>query len=502
MAAIGVDFGTCYSSAGFVNGDRVMALAPREERNARRVPSVFFHDRKKTLIGSRAVFAGTVRPQFVVEAVKKKLEEPFFVLDDKEYEPEEIVQEILRYLIAGAEQSLREEFHSQELAEKQDKPLEIVITVPVKFSEPRKKMIRDAAQSVVLESGRKVKVIAVIAEPVAAAVEYLGFSSARDKSILVYDLGGGTFDTAIVQAVDNPEEPYIVIGQDGKGIGGNDWDMRLLQLMEDKLKAEMAELSDERREALLQANRHTLLMEATKIKEELSELEETAASIPLQGNYYDIQVKREEFEAVTEDLKQQTIRMASRLMKKYKEYQITDVILVGGSSYMPQIQKAVKQAFPECRVQIANPEFAISYGAARYAKMLEKLVSPVKLKATHTYGIGYLDEEGNSKIFNLIYSGDELPVSVQRTSKTSKEGRYSQFTVFESDCSKEERVADISRGEEIMSVKIRRDEVVPAGTESTQTLTLNRDNILEITAVDSLTGRTVSRKLEIESHIV
>lgn len=501
MAVIGVDFGTCYSSAGFINGDRVMALVPREERNVRRVPSVFFHDRKRTLTGSRAALAGALYPQFVVEAVKKKLEEPFFVLDDREYEPEEIVREILRYLIAGAEQSLREEFHSQEADENPDKPLEIVITVPVKFSEPRKKMIRDAAQGIVLESGRKVKVIAVIAEPVAAAVEYLGLSAADDKSILVYDLGGGTFDTAIVQAVDNPKEPYIVIGQDGKGIGGNDWDRRLLQLMEEKLRAEMTELSGERREALLQANHHALLTEARRIKEELSELEETEASIPLQGSYYDIQVTRQEFDTITEDLKQQTIRMASRLRKKHKKHPIADVILVGGGSYMPQIQEAVREAFPECRVQMANPELAISYGAARYAKMLEQLVSPVRLKATHTYGIEYLDEEGNSKIFNLIYSGDELPVSVQRTSKTSAQGRYSQFTVFESDCTREEKVADLSRGEEILSVKIRRDEAVPAGTESVQTLTLSRDNILEIAAVDSLTGRRVSRRLEIESHI-
>lgn len=94
MAVIGVDFGTCYSSASFVNSDKVMALLPKGERNVKRIPSVFYHDRKKTLVGSRAAAAGNAKPQFVVESVKKKLDEAFFVLDDKEYEPQEIVQAI------------------------------------------------------------------------------------------------------------------------------------------------------------------------------------------------------------------------------------------------------------------------------------------------------------------------------------------------------------------------------------------------------------------------
>lgn len=497
MAVIGVDFGTCFSSVAFWSGDRIMNLKPQEEKQNYRIPSVFYHDKKNTFVGSKAVKARIKKPQFAVESIKKRLEEPFFELDDRIYEPKEIVQKIFEYVLSGADMSLRNQFHIS------DDILELVITVPVRFSEPRKRMIHDIAENVQLPSACKVKVKRVIPEPVAAAIKYLGIIKEFGRSVLVYDLGGGTFDIALVQSTGNIEMPYIVIGQDGRGIGGNDWDEKLLEIIESKLKPMIVNYPDEKKEELLWENRDRLLMEARDIKEELSEIDEVTRDILLYKDYYEITVTRQEFDSVTEDLRKITIRTVSHLLKKHNQYSVKDIILVGGSSRMPQIINEMQKNFGnQYDIKLVDPEYAVSYGAAEYARILESVPMPVQLKATHTYGIGYRDCTGKKKIFNMIYENDNLPISVRRTSRVYEEGtRYSRFIVYESECKKGEEIVDLNRGNEILGVTVSRDTVAPIGAISVQELTLTEDNILKLRVIDQLMNEEITRELKITNII-
>ena len=510
MRLMGVDFGTCYSSVCFKNGDEIKALKPRTEQKAERIPSVFYHEKNRTLAGTPAVKKGKKNPGFMVEFIKKKLDQNFITLDDREYEPEEIVREILSYVIHGAEESLKNEFQITD-----DDGMELVVTVPVVFSESRKRLIRDAAQKVVLDSGAQVKVKAVIPEPVAAAVDCFGFIKEAGRNILVFDLGGGTFDTAIVQST-GAKQTYEVVGQGGKGIGGNDWDDRMKNLIEKKLEEAMGSLPQQKKEHLLKISQNDLMAEARKIKEELTELEETEEDIMIQGEYYEVRVTREEFERASSDLLDMVIRETDHLLRKHRDHKVEDIIMVGGGSYMPQVRRALEEKFPECRVRIARPELAVARGAAVYGQMLHEaekkgVISseaeadqhgPVLLRATHTYGIGYVDKDGNRLIYNMIFKGEELPVSRETSSRLNDPRRNGQFVVFESECPPSQDIVEVDRGREVMEVLVRRDESVSGAFKTTQKLTLTEDNILEISVTDMGTQRTAARKLNLQSCIV
>lgn len=494
--AISIDFGTCFSSGGYVNGSDSKALKPRAERDARRIPSAFYCDGESTFYGTKALQRGKSNPQCLVEYIKKKMDEPGIALNGRVYEPREIVSGVMKYILEGAKYSLENEF-AREVTE-----LKTVLTVPVSFSEPKKKMICDAFQEASRASGIKTEVLAVIPEPVAAAIEYMGLREEKGKTVLVYDLGGGTFDTAIVRSTpENEYVPYEVVGQDGRGIGGNDWDERMLELMHGKLREKLKGISGKKQDNLLLNERHALLHDARRLKEELSEVEEVFDDIHIQGSYYSIQITRKEFDDGTADLLDQTMQAVRHLLKRYADIRIDGVILAGGSAYMPQVMEAVRKLFPDTKIYRIHPELAISFGAARYAKMLsEKKPREIALKATHTYGIGYLDQEGNRKICNMIFRDDALPVSVSHMAKLPAGGKNSYFAVFESACDRKEETADCSSGEEIMSVGVWRTEALPENSVTIETLTLNKNNILEISVRDKLSGDVaVTRRLKIRS---
>lgn len=183
---------------------------------------------------------------------------------------------------------------------------------------------------------------------------------------------------------------------------------------------------------------------------------------------------------------------------------------------MPQVRRALEEKFPECRVRIARPELAVARGAAVYGQMLHEaekkgVISseaeadqhgPVLLRATHTYGIGYVDKDGNRMIYNMIFKGEELPVSRETSSRLNDPRRNGQFVVFESECPPSQDIVEVDRGREVMEVLVRRDESVSGAFKTTQKLTLTEDNILEISVTDMGTQRTAARKLNLQSCIV
>lgn len=486
---VGIDFGTCFSEIGFYHGE-MMALIPNGERSAL-CPSVFYRDKERTEVGSKAVSCGARKPQFMVEGVKKKLKEPMIALDGEAYEPRQIVTEIFRYLLEGADYNLRNQFQNE------DEEMFVTITVPVKFQEGEIRLIREAAESVRLSSGRKFTIGGMLKEPVAAALEYYGMIQNVGENIFVYDLGGGTFDAAIVKSTGDPTAPYEVVGQTGKGIGGYNWDKKMEQLISRELMRTMSE-EGMTEESIQKALASTRLQEYARAgKEFLSENELWQEEILVRGEYYEVSITREEFEKETKGLKDETIQAVKYLKRKYEKEPISRVIMVGGGSHMPCIRKAVEEVFEGTDVKVVRPEMAIAFGAARYAKLLRESGedvngngNPVIQKAAHTYGIGYRDENGKKYIQNLIFKDQELPAEATMNA-ILQENNY--FPVFESECDETEERADIDKGYEVLHVHIIRRGKIESGT-SKQILTLKTDHTLELTVVDEKNGGIVTEK--------
>ena len=363
MIKISIDLGHCFSSVGFVHGDKIMALKPKEERDGKRIPTIYYRDKNQSACGTTARRFGRRKPDCMVEYIKKKLEEPKIRLDGTDMEPYEIVKEYLQFLIRGAEQSAREEFFLGK------EEIGVVLTVPVIFGEKKKEILKKAVSAVTLEDGRKVTLLKLLTEPEAAAMDNADLQGDGKSSLMIYDLGGGTFDTSLFQLTGDEENPCKFLGLDGRAVGGYDWDMVMLAILTEKLGAV---LDVPYAKNPLEKKRDMLLEEARKLKEELSEAETAETSINIQGRYYEVKVTREEFEKRTEKLLQETIDAVTHLARKHKNYPVSHVILVGGGSYMPQVTKAVSAAFPAAKVTLRNPELAIAFGAARYAHTLEE----------------------------------------------------------------------------------------------------------------------------------
>lgn len=499
---IGIDFGTNFSFACFEHGDAVCSLVPSKETYG--IPSVFYTDGKTKLVGRTAERRAAKHPECAVRSVKRRLKEGC-VLEQGgvKYTPQMVVEEIIAYVVEMAEQQLTNVY-----MEEYDQ-IEATIAVPVDFSEPMIYMIKEAAGKVKLRNGSNLIVTSLITEPVAASIEYFGVKKEQDAKIMVFDLGGGTFDAAIVEARSEGKVPYKVLDQAGNGnLGGDKWD----QAVADWLKERYTEQTGKKVPRTAEEN---FLIEGRRVKEELTDLEETIASVLVGGKYFEVTVTRAEFEAFTAHLMQQAVDKVRELMSRNSDTKINHVVLTGGSSYMPQVRNSLVQSgiFGEgTDILMIKPEHAIAGGAARYAASLKRpdIGSTdtldddgiIELISSHGYGIAYVYEKrGHQTLLNiLIPKGSKLPASASTVSRTLYENQQtSLIRVFETDYTGTETVVPLSEGREIMSVVLKRnDKKIPKGSESTETLTLAKDGLLSVTSRDHDTGITVNNSINIE----
>lgn len=500
IVKIGIDFGTSYSFIGFKHGDVVMPLISSRENYG--IPSVFYYDGRQKLVGRQAHNQAEKKPEFGVRSVKRKLDEKSFVLAGKTFTPDDVVYEILASIVQGAEQQL--ELYMVDYDE-----MEAIITVPIEFRETLKYRIRKAAERITIKNGTKLRVTGVIPEPIAAAIEYFGVKNETDSTILVYDLGGGTFDAAIVRANEEGERiPYRIIEQGGdKKLGGDDWD----KVVADWLKKEYIKQTNGE---VTQQVEKILLSEARQIKEELTTMQEFDYQVVVKNVIFDVHITRDEFNKMTRHLLERSLKIVRELVQK-STFSINHVVLTGGSSYMPQVKEALENEgifSNETDIRLVEPERAIAHGAARYAATVEwseelnemdANQNPlIKLKATHSYGIRYRNNDDQEIIIFLVNKGEELPAQGSTVSYTRFENqKVSNFVVFESssETAKNEEVIDKSRfGDIVMELQISRiSNAIPKGTESTEILTLTEEGVLHAKAVDHLEGHIVENEINV-----
>lgn len=350
---IGIDLGTTNSVVAVMEGGEPTVITNQE--GSRLTPSVVgFAKNGERLVGQLAKRQAVSNPDRTISSIKRHMGEGSYrvSVDDKKYSPEEISAMILQKLKADAEAYLGE------------KVTQAVITVPAYFNDSQRQATKDAGKIAGLE------VLRIINEPTAASLAY-GIDKTDDHTIMVYDLGGGTFDVSILDVGDGVFEVKATNGD--THLGGDDFDKKIMDWMVDEFKkAEGIDLSTDR--MAMQRLREA----AEKAKIELSGVMSTNINLPFitagadGPKHLDMDLTRAKFEAMTADLVERTMGPVRQAMSDagMSTSDISKVILVGGSSRIPAVQAAIKKFMGKEPYKGVNPDECVAVGAAIQAGVL------------------------------------------------------------------------------------------------------------------------------------
>ena len=368
---LGIDLGTTNSAMAVMQGNEAEILVNAE--GDRTTPSVEgFRKDGERVVGKAAKNQAVTNPENTISSVKRFIGRAYdetaeerktvsykvekgkdgrsvINIDGKDYTPEEISSMVLQKMKADAEKQLGETI------------TEAVITVPAYFNDAQRQATKDAGKIAGLEVKR------IINEPTAAALAY-GFnpeSDDKDEKILVFDLGGGTFDVSVLELGDNVFEVASTAGDNH--LGGDDWDQRIINWMADKFKAENnIDLRDDK--MALQRLKEA----AEKAKIELSAMSQTNINLPFitagadGPKHLDLTLTRTEFETITKDLLDRCRKPVEQALKDagISAGELNEVILIGGSTRMPAVQDLVTKITGKKPNMSVNPDEAVAMGAA------------------------------------------------------------------------------------------------------------------------------------------
>ena len=346
----GIDLGTTYSVVGYIDETGRPAVTRNSDGQDTTPSVVYFETEDNIVVGKVAKETAGVYPDQVVSLIKREMGDKEWRRDffGKEYTPPSISALILDALAKDAETSTH-------------RPVtEVVITVPAYFGLLEKDATRQAGEIAGL------KVIGIVPEPVAAALHYGVSGSADGTTFLVYDLGGGTFDISVIKMTETSVQVLAVGGN--SRLGGADWDEKLSDYILDQLIEQWGDESVRDDEAELQGIR-TL---TEQIKKDLSKAESKPIIRRYSGTAAKITVTRKQFEEMTADLLEETIRITNRTLDEAEERypgirsEISQLLLVGGSSWMPAVRERLKQEY-SWEPRLSDPDLAVAKGAALYA---------------------------------------------------------------------------------------------------------------------------------------
>ena len=343
---IGIDLGTTNSCVGVMEGGQPVVVANAE--GARTTPSVVaFTKSGERLVGEPAKRQAVTNADRTITSIKRHMGTDYRVaIDDKKYSPQEISAMILQKLKTDAENYLGE------------KVTEAVITVPAYFNDAQRQATKDAGKIAGLDVKR------IINEPTAAALAY-GLDNEKEQKIMVYDLGGGTFDVSIIEIGDGVIEVLSTAGDNR--LGGDDFDQKVADYMIAEFKkTEGVDLSADK--MAMQRIREA----AEKAKKELSSATTTNINLPfisMNANgplHFDMNLTRAKFDELTHDLVERTAEPVRRALSDagLSASELGQVLLVGGSTRVPAVQDKVKQLTGKEPSKSLNPDECVALGAS------------------------------------------------------------------------------------------------------------------------------------------
>ncbi len=402
---VGIDLGTTNSVVAYMEGSTPTVIPNAE--GSRLTPSVVaFTKSGERLVGQLAKRQAITNPERTISSIKRHMGTDFKVtIDGKSYTPQEISAMILQKLVADAGTYLGE------------KVTKAVITVPAYFNDSQRQATKDAGRIAGLD------VLRIINEPTAAALAY-GLDKKGNETILVWDLGGGTFDVSILEVGDGVFEVKSTNGD--THLGGDDYDKRIVDWLVAEFKKDQGiDLSGDR-QAL-----QRLTEAAEKAKIELSSMVQTSINLPFVTadqngpKHLDYTLTRAKFEQLTADLTERTIKPFENAIRdaKLSVDDIKEVVLVGGATRMPVIQALVRRLTKKEPNQSVNPDEVVAIGAAIQAGVLSGEVKDVVLLDVTPLTLG-LETLGGVRT-PLIERNTTIPTRKSQIFTTADEGQTS-----------------------------------------------------------------------------
>lgn len=528
----GIDLGTTYSCIAFQDKDGRPSVIKNIDTNSDTTPSVVQWDDEGTVVvGQQAKDTAVMYPDRTIAFVKQLMgkSDVAITIDGHDISPVEVSSYILKELAKQAGQQCDDEVKN------------VIITCPAYFGEAERTATKQAGEIAGLN------VLAIIEEPTAAAISYGVTQATEDTNIMVYDLGGGTFDITVMQIKQGTIR--VVTTEGDHELGGKKWDERMSQILVQKFIEQSGYDGDPFEDDDNQEFLQDLAINAEKTKQALTNKMVAKTMLNYNGSRAMVEVTREEFDSQTKDLADSALDLADKAVKTAKDagIDIDQILLVGGSTKMPQIQEGVKEHFG-MEPKIYDPDEAVAKGAAIYAMLQadeqsklregevvekdeegndvavnnetgEKRVLPtlsgggsalptlsggasaikVVSVSTKSFGVKATDPaDGKEKIFNLILKDDELPAKATQSFATQEDNQRSVvIRIYQTP----DKVAtyDVDEDRFLGTAELTLNPNTPMGSEIEITLDLTEDGTVTMHALDKTSGRTIDAHWKAEN---
>ena len=494
---VGIDLGTTYSCLAYLDEDGSPVVEKNFEQEDTTPSVILFNENGEIIVGSPAKdMAVMYSPERVVTAIKRHMGTEYELeLDGNRYTPITLSAAILKKMVNDFNEN-----HGTELKR-------AVITCPAYFGQNERDATKAAGRVAGLEE------VTIINEPTAAAISFgFGAEPEEKRRVMVYDLGGGTFDVTILE-IDGPA--YTAVATDGERLlGGKDWDLVVSKLIKEKVSAEadipMEDLDDD--EDVKQA----LILDSETIKKRLSTAESTKGTLTAGGTKVVYTITRAEFEAASASLMETTLEIIQRVLdsKGFTMSDIDEIILVGGSSRMPQVKNGITERFPGADLKLFDPDqsvakgasvFGYSYGWGGEASAAAMAVASgeavgrigggelsVHNVLSKSFGIKAIYENGAEQISNIIFRNEVLPIEAVKTYYPVEDGQTTiKVEIYEDSADNREggERTDLIDGYQVGEFEMNLPQGVTKDTAITVRFTASDEGILTAT-VDCMDSRT------------